>query len=155
MALETIVTGNLAKPDLSRAGIADLVDRLRATDRVVEVPVQHRFTPGLYIREVMVPANTAVITHVHKTAHPFVVSKGRIFVWTKNGGVVFLEAPFTGITEPGTCRLAVASEDTVWTTFHPNPTNETDVEKLEKMLVWTPREAASLEERELKCLSLQ
>lgn len=96
-----------------------------------------RFTPGMYIRELTVPKDTFVVTAVHKTEHPFVISKGKIAVWTEAEGVVVLQAPYCGITKPGTVRMAVTMEDTVWTTFH--VTNETDVEKLELELGTDPR----------------
>ena len=154
MAFETIILGDAKVTDLSIERLADIVDQLRqCKDRIVEVPVKHRFTPGMYVREVMVPAGTGVITHVHKTEHPFVVSSGKILVWTPGHGAVTITAPYTGITKPGTIRVAVALEDTVWTTFHPNPNNEMDIEKLEKFLVFTPREAAQLKYEGPKCLS--
>ena len=155
MALETMILGNVVKPDLSLSGIAELTKTLQASNKVIEVPVKHRFIPGLYIREVYVPAGSGIVTMVHKTENPFVVSKGKVLVWTKEDGVVCIEAPFTGITKPGTCRLCLVLEDLIWTTFHPNPTNETDIEKIEKMLAWSPQEYAQLEEKENKCLSSQ
>lgn len=153
MSQETIIVGKLELGDLSLTKLAELTEELRSAPSVVEIPVSHKFTPGMYIREVMVPAGTGVITMVHKTSHPFVVSAGKILVWTKEAGVVFLKAPYTGVTTPGTCRVAIALEDTVWTTFHSNPTDELDIAVLEKMLVWSPREAAELLEKEQKCLS--
>jgi hypothetical protein len=152
MALELTVLGESMKGlDLSTKGLAELYRRLKESPNVLEIPVTHRFTPHLYIREVCVPAGSGVLTYQHKTEHPFVVSKGKILVWTKEQGAVLIQAPFTGITKPGTCRLAVALEDTVWTTFH--ATDETDIPTLERWLGYTPEEAALLEEKEQKCLS--
>jgi hypothetical protein len=94
----------------------------------VDAPVTHRFTPGLYIREIFIPANTLLTSRIHLTEHPFVVSAGDISVWTKEGGTMRLRAPYCGITRPGTRRILFAHEDTIWTTFH--PTTETDPEKI-------------------------
>ena len=94
----------------------------------VEVPCEHRFTPGMYIREVTIPAGTLIVSMAHKTEHPFVISKGRILVAADHEAAVELTAPHTGITMPGTRRILHALEETVWTTFH--VTNETDVEKI-------------------------
>lgn len=93
-----------------------------------EIPCEHRFAPGLYIREVTIPAGTTVMSMQHKTEHPFVISKGRILVTSENEGAVEYAAPHTGITKPGTRRALHALEETVWTTFH--ATEETDVEKI-------------------------
>jgi len=102
----------------------------------LHLPLVHRFTPGLYIRQIFMPAGSVVVSRVHKTAHPFVVSQGRAAVWSEDTGVQELAAPFTGITTPGTRRVLVIYEDCVWTTFH--PTNETDLDKLQEELTTTP-----------------
>jgi hypothetical protein len=94
----------------------------------VELPVIHRFTKGMYIREIQIPAGTMLTSMTHKTQHPFVISKGSIMVTSDNEGGVVYEAPYTGITEPNTRRALHAITDVVWTTFH--VTDETDVEKI-------------------------
>jgi hypothetical protein len=93
-----------------------------------QMPVTHRFTPGLYIREIHIPAGTLLTSMEHKTEHPFVVSAGTIAVISANEGRQVYRAPFTGITKPNTRRALYAYEDTIWTTFH--VTNKTDVEEI-------------------------
>lgn len=94
----------------------------------VDCPIVHRFTPGLYIREITIPAGTLLTSMEHLLEHPFVISKGRIRVTSETEGSVIYEAPHTGITQPGTRRALFAETDVVWTTFH--VTQETDVEKI-------------------------
>ena len=94
----------------------------------VELPVIHRFTKGMYIREIQIPAGTMLTSMTHKTEHPFVISEGAIKVTSDNEGSVIYEAPHTGITQPNTRRALHALTDVVWTTFH--STTETDVEKI-------------------------
>jgi len=94
----------------------------------VDLPVTHRFTDGMYIREIQIPAGTMLTSMVHKTQHPFVISQGSVKVTSDNEGSVIYEAPFTGITEPNTRRALHALTDVIWTTFH--VTNETDVAKI-------------------------
>ena len=94
----------------------------------VDLPVTHRFTKGMYIREIQIPAGTMLTSMVHKTEHPFVISEGAIKVTSDNEGSVIYEAPHTGITQPNTRRALHALTDVVWTTFH--ATTETDVEKV-------------------------
>jgi hypothetical protein len=95
----------------------------------------HRFTPGLYAREVTIPEGSVVTSKIHRTEHLFVLSKGRLLVWNKEGDIYGEEivAPYTGTTKPGTRRVVLALEESVWTTFH--PTTLTDVEEIEKVLV--------------------
>ena len=91
-------------------------------------PVVHRFTPGLYIREITMPKGAMITSMEHKTQHPFVISKGIVEVVSENEGPVTYCAPHFGITQPGTRRMLNILEETVWTTFH--PTEETDIEKI-------------------------
>ena len=102
----------------------------------VECPLVHRFTPGLYTREIFMPKGTLIISRVHKTEHPFAVLAGRATVWAEDGGVVTVEAGHLGITQPGTRRMLYILEDCRWATFH--PTTETDLAKLQDELTSTP-----------------
>lgn len=110
-------------------GINELEAAIVASDKPrVECPITHRFTPGLYIREILIPAGTLLTSMEHRFEHPFVISKGCIEVFSEAEGAVTYEAPHCGITKPGTRRGLLAITDTVWTTFH--VTDETDVEKI-------------------------
>ncbi len=100
----------------------------------VKFTVTHTFTPGLYIREIIMPSGSFLTSKIHKTEHPFVISMGQIKVWTEEAGVVIFGAPFMGVTKAGTRRVLYAIEDTIWTTFH--PTNETDVGKIEREIIF-------------------
>jgi hypothetical protein len=113
---------------------------------MVELPTTHRFTPGLYIREVTLKAGVIYTTRTHKTEHPFVISSGRVTVFHEDGSRRELRAPHTGITPVGARRVILTLEDTVWTTFH--PTQETNLDKLEELLV----EPRPEHQRERHCL---
>lgn len=99
----------------------------------VKLPLTHRFTPGLYTREIFMPKGTLVTSKIHKTEHPYVISMGIVSVWTEEDGVKTLSAPHTGITKPNTRRVIFVHEDCIWTTFH--VTNETDVDKIEEQII--------------------
>ena len=98
-----------------------------------ECPVVHRFTPGLYIREILMPKGTLITSKIHLTEHPYVISKGVVCVFIEGVGWKKYAAPFTGITKPYTRRILFIEEDTIWTTFH--ATDETDLAKLEEQLI--------------------
>ena len=106
---------------------------LRSHDTEREMPVTHRFTPGLYVREIFMPAGHLVISKIHKTEHPFVISKGKVAVFIEEDGWQVFAAPHTGITKPGTQRVLFIIEDTVWLTFH--PTQLTDVDAIEEEII--------------------
>ena len=98
-----------------------------------ECPVVHRFTPGLYIREILMRKGTLITSKIHLTEHPYVISKGVVDVFIEGVGWKRYAAPYTGITKPYTRRILFIEEDTIWTTFH--PTDETDLAKLEEQLI--------------------
>jgi hypothetical protein len=120
----------------------DKVDRLQvslAKFPQVDMPLTHRFTPGLYVREIFLPKGAFVISKIHKTEHPYTVIKGHASVLTEDGKVQQIKAPFVGITKPGTRRVLFVHEDCVWLTFH--PTNLTDLKEIEDQLI-EPRDVS-------------
>lgn len=122
------------------------IDRLEATivDHLspIELETIHHFAPGLYARELRIPAGVMLTGKIHRTRHLNVVSKGIIAVWSESTGPMLVCAPATFVSEPGTRRIGFAYEDTTWTTFH--PTDETDLDRLETLLI-EPRPVAAIE----------
>ena len=106
--------------------------------------ITHRFSNGVYAREMVIPAGVITVSMVHKVECISTCSAGRIWVWTAGTGEGFnlIEAPYTAVTPPGTRRVGIAEADTVWTTFH--ATDSEDVDEIEKTLY----DARSLERRE-------
>lgn len=100
----------------------------------IECPLVHRFTKGLYIREVTMPAGLLATTKIHNTQHPFIISKGKVNVMIGEN-IQTLEAPYCGITEPGTRRVIYVLEDCVWTTIHRNDDDCKDLEEIETRLI--------------------
>lgn len=96
----------------------------------VEIPVEHLFLPGLYIRVCRIDAGTVLTSMRHNTRHPFFILAGEILVTSDSEGDRHYKAPYFGITEPGTRRGLLALSDTVWITIHANPNNHTDPDKI-------------------------
>ena len=108
-----------------RSRILDLEGLLLAGPQA-ECPVRNLFSPGVMMREVTVPAGVVLVGAEHKTRHMNIISRGRIVVWTEDG-MKELAAPCTFESLPGTKRAGYALEETVWTTVHANPDDETDI----------------------------
>lgn len=90
--------------------------------QVVEMPVGHLFTPGLYRRTIMMPPDSLLTSKIHKTEHPFAVMRGCALVLVLGEEPVLLKAGHQGVTHPGTRRalfIPADSEPCVWSTFHP------------------------------------
>lgn len=111
-----------------RAQINRLEARLLTMPQV-DCPVRHIFASGMYAREMTIPAGTVITGAVHKTQHITILSKGRIQV-LREEGVIELTAPATFISSPGTKNAVHVIEEAVWTTFHPNPDDEHDLDVL-------------------------
>lgn len=101
----------------------------------IECPLRHSFVPGFYVRQIFMPAGSLVISKIHKTEHPYVITRGKVSVWIEGVGVQNLRAPFTGITKPGTRRVLYVHEDCLWTTFH--ATDKKVVEEIERDVIYT------------------
>lgn len=116
-------------PEALRARIFDLERAMLVAGMHADCPVRNLFTPGEYRREITIPAGVVLIGAEHKTRHLNILSRGRIVVWTE-AGMCELVAPFEFWSEPGTKRAGYALEESVWTTVHENPDDETDLETL-------------------------
>jgi predicted small metal-binding protein/mannose-6-phosphate isomerase-like protein (cupin superfamily) len=101
---------------------------------IINCPLNHRFTDGLYVREIFMPAGSLVTSKIHKTQHQYFILKGAVSVWIDEGKEVYLEAPYIGVTEPGTRRVLYIWEDCIWATAHANPENENEEEIEERII---------------------
>jgi len=93
-----------------------------------DCPVIHRFGPGVYIREVKIPAGALAIGHYQKCPHMNIFLQGRLTIVNNDGTISELVAPMIFSAEPGR-KCGYVHEDVVWLNIY--PTDETDVEKLE------------------------
>lgn len=96
----------------------------------VECPVRHHFAPGVYCREMTVPAGVVATGAVHKTEHLTVIV-GHCHLTTDDGVREFKGYSMVH-SKPGAKRAIYAIEETIVTTIH--PTEETDLDKLCELL---------------------
>ncbi len=101
---------------------------------VVSFPLNHRFTDGLYTREISVPKGILLTSKVLKSQHQFFLLKGALSMWNDGGEEIYMEAPYIGITEANTRRVVYVWEDCVFATTHPNPENKDLVEIEEEII---------------------
>ncbi len=98
----------------------DTIEHALLQADVVSLPLVHTFTPGLYRREIFMPAGTLCTSRIHNTEHPFAVMSGVVHVFMTEGGEIqTLEAGHSGVTYPGTRRMLYIEQDCRWATFHP------------------------------------
>ena len=98
------------------------------------VPIQHFFMDGVYVREMTMLKGTVVIGAIHKTLHMCFLLEGSLTVADENGVKDYI-APCKIIATPGVKRVLYANEYSVWYNTHKNPSNTEDINKLEEDLV--------------------
>lgn len=122
---------------ITRSHVAHLVRELAKVPQT-DCPVKHHFAPGVYLREIFMPAGTVVIGKIHKTEHFNIIERGRCAIRHDDGRVEVLEAPLTFVSRAGVQKVLYIIEDTVWKTIHVTP--ETDLKQLELGLIEPPPE---------------
>ena len=101
----------------------------------VDCPIRHHFAPGIYAREISIPAGTVVVGVVHKTDNLIIVSMGRLRIVTDEG----TEEVCAGDTitcKAGTKNAVLALENSRWTNLLPNPNNITDTAQLVELFTF-------------------
>ncbi len=90
----------------------------------------HFFAPGMYLRELVVPAGMLMVGKIHKHEHFLLVLKGRAEVISEFGRMV-VEAGHISISPAGVKRVVLALEDTQFVTVHVNKNDSQDLAVIE------------------------
>ncbi len=130
---------------VAREKIFELENAIRLLPQF-EPMVVHNFAPGVYAREMHIPAGVVLTGKIHRTEHLNILSAGKVEVYN-NGETKTLQAPLTFVSPAGTKRALFAVENTVWTTIH--VTDETDLDALEAEIIVESFEVFDFEKREL------
>lgn len=130
---EESMLAHVRSQNVARAVRATQED-LRQLPQVELTPI-HRFTDGLYIRELSIPADTFVIGKTHRHEHPVFLLKGKVTIRDVGGGedAETIEAPRIWTSKPGAKRVLYTQTDCVFATCHAS--HETDLDKLEALLI--------------------
>lgn len=118
-------------PAQIRNSVTQLAEALKGYPQE-DLPVQHDFLEGVYLRTVYMKSGDVVIGKIHKQEHVAIISKGHATVLTEHG-VLEIKAPFIFKSPPGARRALIIHEDMVWTTIHRS--EHTDLDKLEEQLI--------------------
>jgi len=97
-----------------------------------DIETDHVFGKHFYARTIHLPKDSVLTGMTHRTEHIFMLSKGRLRVFTEEGAKD-IEAPYQVVCAAGTKRAGFALEDCICTNVH--ITNEKDLSKLQASLV--------------------
>ena len=99
-----------------------------------QMPIDHFFMDGVYIRKMTMYQGYIVIGAIHKHRHMCFLLEGHLSVASSSGIKEYI-APCYIISEPGEKRILYAHKDSHWYNTHKNPDNIEDVQELEKQIV--------------------
>ena len=111
--------------------ISDLHKKMEGTFEI-DLGIIHNFSDGLYAKQMSVPQGYVVGTHAHTFSHLSILAKGKVVVRTDEGYAEYTAPACLEIKE-GIHHAIEALEDTVWFCIH--ATNETDVDKIDEVLI--------------------
>jgi hypothetical protein len=129
----------------------------------IEMQLVHEFTPGIYMRTIIMPAGAWVIGKTHKTEHFNIVHTGKASVMM-NGQIQEITAPAMFVSGCDVKKVLHIEEDMAWSTVHHIEDEwlvkdgdeidiEASVEKLEPLMVCSFEEERKLIESEIKRLT--
>jgi len=113
---------------VTREQVMELEAAMLAMPNQIELETQHHFAPGIYVRELFIPAGTVLTGKIHRHELMNILVSGTIQV-TTDTGVTELTGPKIYNSPPGMKKAAYAITDTIWLNIH--PTTETDLVKIE------------------------
>lgn len=90
----------------------------------------HLFAPGMYLRELTVPAGMLLVGKIHRHQHFLIVTKGKAEVISEFGREV-VGAGHMSVSQAGVKRVVLALEDTQFITVHLNLTDTQDLSIIE------------------------
>lgn len=129
-ATSVVVTFDSPVDNLTDRDKVSIIEAEMLKREQIEIPLKHYFSPGVYAREITIPAGTLLTGRIHKYEQLNILSGGEISVLTDDG-MKRVCAPFTVVSPPGTKRIAFAHTECTWTTIL--ATEEKDPEKMEAL----------------------
>ena len=98
----------------------------------VDPKIVHNFSDGLYAKEMTIPKGFTAGQHAHTFSHLSILAKGKVIVRTDAEEHVY-EAPTCIEIKKHVNHTITALEDVTWFCVH--ATDETDVEKIDQVLI--------------------
>ena len=97
-------------------------------------PLKHTFVDGVYVREMFMKEDSAVVGAIHKHLHVWFLLTGHLIIATEDFKEEYI-APCYVVAKPGSKRLIYAAKDSRFVNIHKNPSNTEDIKELEKQIV--------------------
>ena len=116
-----------------QASVYDLDRMLQGhEDAMSGIGEKHHFAPGVYAREVLLPAGSVVVGKTHKTKHLNIIASGSCTIHCM-GEIFEVTGPYIFTSEIGAKKAVHSHTDVVWINIH--LTDKTDVDEIEKDVI--------------------
>jgi hypothetical protein len=112
------------------------------------VPVNHYFSPGVYVREVKMPKGSLIMGHHHLHTHLNSVITGSFLFCGDDGSTSRVDAPKVFVAPPG-LKILYILEDCIFQNIYANPEDEQDIDKLEDKYCYKTDEFRAFENEQL------
>ena len=122
----------ISSDDLSRDLIGSLVGAVSKL-APVDCPLVHRFSSGVYIRQITIPAGTCIVGKIHATKHFNIILSGHCFVIQSDGVKIDVNGAYTYESDAGVQKCVYALTDTIWQTIH--VTKLTNLDEIEREII--------------------
>ena len=98
-------------------------------------PLNHSFSEGVYIREMLMPKDGLIVGKIFKCSHHFILLKGKLLITMPGEDTKIHTAPSWFTCASNVRRVLLSLEDSVFMNVLPNPNNETNIDILEERLL--------------------
>jgi hypothetical protein len=98
-------------------------------------PLNHSFSEGVYIREMLMPKDGLIVGKIFKCSHHFILLKGKLLITMPGEETKLYAAPSWFTCSSNVRRVLLSLEDSVFMNVLPNPDNETNIDILEERLL--------------------
>tara|TARA_R110000782_G_scaffold81856_2_gene161364 strand:+ start:298 stop:747 length:450 start_codon:yes stop_codon:yes gene_type:complete len=106
---------------------------------IPDIPIKHSFADQLYVRQMDLKKDHVIIGAVHNHLHVWFLLTGKVII-NNNGVKIEHIAPCYTVSKPGSQRIILALEDSIFVNVHKNPTNTKNIPELEKQIVSMTKE---------------
>lgn len=117
---------------LDDQGKVELMEAMMLQCDQVDMPLQHMFAHGVYMRMGTIPKGSYLIGHMHKTDHLNVLLSGRVSI-LMDGETSEFTAPCVFKASAGVRKMIYAHEDSTLANIH--GTDCTDLDRIEDELI--------------------
>jgi hypothetical protein len=116
------------------SGLQAILEEIPESTKLEEY-TDHFFAPGIYLRTIFIPAGMLLVGRRQRHEVLNVLLKGTVAIINEHGERILAKAPLIFTAKPGQ-KAGYSVTDVWYATIHPNIEDSTDIEQLEKEMLY-------------------